>query len=150
MALDRNWIGEKMKTYLKYINEGYQTRSLFDHVPNEYMSTKKLTVPVRKKINGEIQKILKPTYFDAIPLQDIMNVLKKFGIVILQEDFREWSGLLLGGVSKTEMVNFNLGWKDQWGPDNSGKSYMVIPNVVFTMTYFKMPSGRYEVVGYIS
>ena len=134
----------------KFLNEGYNTRSLTSHIPSDYLSKKKLNAGERKKINTQIQKVLKQTYFKQIPLDQIFKILEKHGVVPLQEDNTYWSGLLIGGVSDTQMVHFNLGWENQYNTEHGMKRYMAIPNAVFTMTYYKMPSGKYEVIGYVS
>jgi hypothetical protein len=119
---------------------------------------RKLTQPVIKKINKEIHKYVKDTYYQAIPLQDIFDAMKKFGIVALQEDQTEWDGMLLGGVKKTEQVYFDLGWLDSWGGEGAGggvrpgsvPQYEVVPNARLNLSYYKMPSGKYEVLAYVS
>jgi hypothetical protein len=45
-----------------------------------------LNQSIKSKINREITNFLKPTYFNKIPLQPLFNILKKYGIVPLQED----------------------------------------------------------------
>jgi hypothetical protein len=132
------------------MNEAYSTRSLTSHIPPESMSKKTLKAGDRKKMNTQIQKLLKPTYFKQIPLSDIFKILEKSGIVPLQEDNTYWSGLLIGGSDRTEMVHFNLGWKNESKKVHSMDMYQAIPNAVLTMTYYKMQSGKYEVIAYVS
>lgn len=151
----------KLPTGTFNISEAVQVRSLMSHMPQDFMSKKKLKGNVRQKMNKEINKLLKPTYFDSIPLKDIFKILEKHGVVPLQEDATYWSGFLMGGTKKTEMVYFNLGWKnfedsglESGGgrvkyPNASGQ-YMIISNAVLALSYFKMPSGRYEVIAYVS
>lgn len=135
----------------KYITEGFSTRNLMSHIPPAWVSKKVLKVGDRKKINADLQKVLKPTYFKSIPLGQMFKVLEKHGLVPLQEDNTYWSGLLAGGVKETEMVHFNLGYKNDYKEDGKIKRYMAVPNAVMTMTYYKMPqSSNYEVIGYIS
>lgn len=109
----------------------------------------KLKAATRKKINKDLQKVLKQTYFNKIPLGDIFDVLEKYGIVPLQEDNTYWSGLLMGGRKQTEMVSIDLGWKE---PIDVVSNYVYdkIPNAALVMTYYIMPSGKYEVIGYVS
>lgn len=145
---------------LKEFNEAAVVRSLMSHMPQDFMSSKKLPANLRKRANTDINTLLKPTYFDSIPLKDIFKILEKHGIVPLQEDATYWSGILTGGVKKTEMVYFNLGWKEYPGklektvsakyPNRHGQ-YLIIPNAVLSLSYYKMPkSGRYEVIAYVS
>ena len=102
---------------------------------------------MKKKINNEIFKYLKPTYFDKIPLQPLFDILDKHGLIPLQEDQTYWDGFLVGGVSKTERVEFALGiksFKDEFN------RYPVITNAELQLTYYKMPqSGKYEIIAYV-
>jgi hypothetical protein len=102
-----------------------------------------LNRPTINKINKEIWKLLEPTYFSQIPLSDICQILNKYNLVILQEDDTEWSGFLLGGIKRTEQVDFPLGWlntKDQDGMFQKVKESML------TLSFYKMQSGKWEVI----
>jgi hypothetical protein len=129
------------------IKEGYTIRSLTSEVPRDYISPTKANASIRSRINKDLHKLLKPTYFKLIPLDKIFNVLDKHGIVVLQEDQTEWSGFLTGGIKSTVQVHFLLGWKDSMDED---KRYQVIPNMALNLSYFKMPSGKFEVISYVS
>ena len=131
-----------------YLNE-MVLNNLFGHIPKKYLSKRKIKTSERNKINKQIQKFLKPIYFSDIPLDGIFDILDKFGIKAIQEDNTEWSGFLMGGSKQTEMVHFNLGWKDEYERVSGKKVYMAIQNAVMTMTYYKMPSGKFEIIAYI-
>lgn len=140
---------EKMEKWS--LTEGYTIKNnLLSHISPAWISKRKLKAGDKKKLNTELQKVLKQTYFKSIPLNRLFKIFEKHGVMVIQEDNTEWSGMLVGGVKKTEMVNFNLGWKDEMQELHGKKAYMAVPNSVFTMTYFKMPSGKYEVIGYVS
>jgi len=115
---------------------------------NQYINEIKNIVNARmkKKINTEITKLLKPIYFKAIPLQPLFDILEKYNLVPLQEDQTYWDGFLLGGVKKTERVSFDLGVKSTKDAKNR---YSVITNAELLLTYYKMESGKYEVIAYI-
>lgn len=121
-------------------------RNLTADVPKMWMAKQGFNSSIRNRINKDIHKILKPTYFKAIPLKAIMDAMGKHGVTLLDDDYTEWSGFFTGGVKDTQMVHFKLGWSDT--KDDKGM-HRVIPNAAFTMTYFKMPSGKYEVIGYV-
>ena len=112
-------------------------------------TTKKdrLTPKETKAINKEIHKLLEPIHFDIIPLSDIFDILERHGVQVLQEDQTPWSGLLLGGVDNTEQVYFDLA-KDQ--ETFEGRYIHMIGNCCLTLSYYKMQSGRYEVLAYIA
>jgi len=106
-----------------------------------------LNQSIKSKINREISDLLKPTYFNKIPLQPLFDILKKYGLIPLQEDRTYWDGFLLGGVKNTEQVYFDLGWEST---KNERNQYEVIRNASLALSYYKMPeSGRYEVIAYI-
>jgi len=117
----------------------------------EYLNENKLKVhkmsgAMKKKMNKKIYKVLKPTYFKEIPLQDIFDILEEHNFVPLQEDNTYWSGMLSGGVNKTEQVQFPLGVKDQIDENDM---YPVVKGVEMQLSYYKMPSGKYEVISYL-
>lgn len=111
-------------------------------------TTSILKPQIKKKMNNEIQKLLKPIYFVHIPLSDIFDILNKYNVVALQEDDTEWSGFLLGGVSKTEQVYFNLAFMDS--KNENGMYTNKIRNSMLALSYYKMGSGKYEVLSYIT
>jgi hypothetical protein len=138
----------KLKAYL---TEGYQIKSLLSHIPPAWVSKKHLNPATKKKVMKDLWTLLKPTYFKSIPLDQMFKILEKHGMVPLQEDNTYWSGLLIGGSKKTEMVTFPLGWKDEDVSDRGIKRYMAVPNSVLTMSYYKMDaSGKFEVIAYVS
>ena len=118
----------------KYLNEGRMEKA------------QAIPANIKRKINKDISMVIKPTYFDKIPLDEIFDVLKKYDIVVLQEDGRPWEGFLTGGINKTEQVHFDLGWT--WKKDNRGY-HPVIPNANLQLSYYKMESGRFEIISYI-
>ena len=138
--------------------------NLLSHISPPMISHQILKPGERSKMNRELTKVLKQTYFEAIPLDKMFKVLDKYGLVPLQEDNTKWSGILTGGTKKTEEVNFPLGWKKMPEKDikkrgyegskitypNSNGQYFAVPNALLRMTYYKMQSGKYEVIGYIT
>jgi len=106
----------------------------------------KLKSATKSKINKDLDKVLKQTYFNKIPLKDIFNVLEKYDIVPLQEDYTYWSGILSGGRKETERVAIILGLKET--QDERGM-YTPISDAELIITYYIMPSGKYEVIGYV-
>ncbi len=86
----------------------------------------------------------KTRYFDSIPLGDIFSALKRRNIIVLDSDGTPWSGMLLGvrGQETFEIAFGNN--KDEEG------FYIPIDNSVLWMSWYKMQSGRYEIVVYVS
>jgi len=106
------------------------------------LASNKLVASTKKHINNEIWKLLKPTFFSQIPLHDIVQILNKYGFVILQEDDTAWSGFLMGGVKKTEYVHFDLGFLNTL---DQHKRYKKVTNSMLELSYYKMGNGKYEI-----
>jgi len=86
----------------------------------------------RKDNVNKLLNILGKTYFPAIPLDLIFAIVETgFENKIIDEDGTPWSGLLLG--------------------DNSHTAFK-IKNIKYTLflSWYKMPSGNYEIVAYVS
>mgnify|MGYP000417057461 CR=1 FL=1 len=92
---------------------------------------------VRKKINKEIGKYLKPIYFDEIPLGGLFTILENHGYRACQEDGRPWSGFLVGREGHLGFAIRGIG------------STLLHKNHLELMWY-RMPSGRYEITAYVS
>jgi hypothetical protein len=98
-----------------------------------------ITLPqsIRKPLSNALYAVLKPTYFDGIPMQQIMDSFKTVGVSVIQEDGTEWSGMFTGREGR---ANIELAF--------NGK---VVENAALALTWHKMEkSGKFEVVGYIS
>ena len=108
-----------------------------------------LNASVKKKINKDIRNLTTPKnktrYFDAIPLQDIFNILSKYGVVVLQEDNTPWDGFLTG---KSATVDFTIAPTDSEYGDTL-KTYTPYTNASLRLQWYKMQSGRYEITTYI-
>jgi hypothetical protein len=119
-----------MKTFKQYIEMAYG---------------KSLTTAEKKTANDMIYAITKG-YHDKIPLRAVFDVLTQIGVHAVQEDGTPWSGFLVGGAecgteeAKNQRVNFSLVRTDTKTPLN---------NSLF-LSWCKMPSGRYEIVSYLS
>ncbi len=113
-----------------------------------------LSSSVKSKLNRAIHDLVTNTYFREIPLDEIIDILEREGILLLQEDFTPWAGFLLG---HDEQVYFTLGdknqIKDNYGKDNQGRdllAYEPYTNAMLAMSYYKMSSGKFEIVAYIT
>jgi hypothetical protein len=105
---------------------------------------KKLPREVKSKINKDLTKMTSGNkYFDSIPLEDIFDILKKYGVTILMEDQTRWSGFLAGADARD---TFDLGYIES---KDANKRHIVIDNSSLVMSWHKMPSGRYEIVAYV-
>lgn len=75
-------------------------------------------------------------YHSQIPLGKMFDAMKSAGLVAVQEDGTPWSGLLCGAEGRA-VVPLADG-------DLNPTRY------TFTLSWYKMPSGRYEVTPYVS
>jgi len=99
------------------------------------------------KANKEIHAL--GNYHEVIPLQDIFDILRKYDIVALQEDGAKWSGLLVGGAEcGSEKANDQYALFTLASP--VGDLGYVPINKTLRLQWCKMPSGKYEIVSYVS
>lgn len=102
----------------------------------------------RHKINRDLQKLLKPTYFRKIPLASIAEVLEKHSVVMLQEDHTEWAGILCG---KKGRLVCELADSYNYLPIGGTRLFYPYTNAMLILTWYKMPeTGNYEVLCYVS
>lgn len=98
----------------------------------------KINAVIRKAAGKEVYEALKATYFESIPLSLIQEALKPFNLMICDEEGNPWEGLLCG---REAHEIFSIA-------DTEGKG--IITNTSLSLSWYKMTSGRYEIVGYIS
>lgn len=84
---------------------------------------------LKNRTNKELQKF--NDYFAEIPLSDIFAVVEKNIGMVVQEDGTRWSGFLCGeaGQASFQIAGYRFHLQLDW---------------------YKMQSGRYEIVVYIS
>jgi len=99
----------------------------------------RLKVADRKKMNARFYELGKK-YHEAIPLHDISVTLQDHGLELLDDDYTPWSGLLCGSNSQ---CTFNVG-------QHTDNGYDAVKNSVLCLSWYRMPSGRYEIVVYLS
>ncbi len=107
----------------------------------------KVSASDKRFLNKELYKKTSGTYFDKIPLKDIMDILSKRNLVLLQEDNTVWSGMLLGNQG-TEY--FDIAYKGSSYKDSGFVRYVPVINSSLALQWYKMESGRYEIVTYVT
>lgn len=115
--------------------------------PTEKEST--LPPDIKKRVNNEIhEKVTKQIYHDQIPLDTIFGILEDHGIVPLAEDNTEWSGFLLG---REAHINFDIAPIGSKHPSDDPQRpfYKRFKNASLSLSWYKMPSGRYEILCHI-
>jgi hypothetical protein len=90
----------------------------------------------KRAINKDIGKILQPNvYLNEIPLDDLMDVCSHHGYLVVDEEGNRWSGFLCG---REGMVYFDL-----------SNGFTIVKNAKLCLQWYKMQSGRYEVIAYV-
>jgi hypothetical protein len=102
---------------------------------------------IKRKVGSELSKISSPPYYSEIPLDLIAKILEKYNLVLLQEDLLEWSGMLLGSDSQTTITvgDLTTGQKQSYGT-----VYKPYTNTSLALSWYKMQSGKFEVVCYLA
>lgn len=109
----------------------------------------KMPARVRARVRKEISEALSESYYKEIPIQEIDDVLRKHGYLLIQEDYTPWNGMLVG---TNAMAFFRIGQiegavETQYSKE---KLYPQVSNTGIQMTWYKMPSGKYEIVAYLT
>lgn len=105
----------------------------------------KLDSRTRRIVNKELSKL--PTYNNCIPVEEINDVLKKNGLLLLQEDGTPYEGIFCGEEGYS---NLEIGYLNSENKINDIKFYTPIRNSSLVLTWYKMRPGRYEIVTYLS
>ena len=92
---------------------------------NNAHTSRKEEMKLRRVANDIIANVTKVNYFDGLPVNTFKAVLIECG----------FNGEALDGI-----------YTGREGQNTE----QVGPNTWFTMTWYRMPSGRYEVVAYLS
>lgn len=93
----------------------------------------------KNKINRQLYVATKG-YQEKIPINKIADILKSYGYMLVQEDNTLWSGMFVGS-SGNAFINISRSKNGVLHP---------IHNAGLVMTWYKMQSGRYEIVAYIA
>ncbi len=112
----------------------------------DYKNQLTLKAPIRSKMNREFNKM--GDYFDELPIDEMFDVLLKYNIVPLQEDYTKWAGMFLGGGKRTERASMHLGYMN---PETD--EWQVIKNAMLIFTYYYVEgksARKWEVIKYIS
>ena len=97
-------------------------------------------------VNKEISALITNRYFHSIPLDDIFSVLEKYGLIPLQEDYTQWSGFLTG---ETGHADIDVGYASSKREKDGITFYTPTRNNMLHLSWYTMPSGKYEVTAYL-
>ena len=96
----------------------------------------KINRKTRTQLQKTVRDILKPNYFEDIPLTEIFDALKEHNCIVVQEDGEPWQGFLCGEEGDA-LFRFNY----------EGE---LCDNACLALQWYKMHSGKWETTGYIS
>jgi hypothetical protein len=102
---------------------------------------------IPKKTKNKINKtlgVLSSFHWDDIPLDKIFETLHNEGYYPLQEDHTQWSGFLCGREGRM-FLTIGTGI-----PDHRGIYLETMKNTCLAVSWYKLQSGRYEVITYVS
>lgn len=109
----------------------------------------KLTQNKKKEVNKDLSELLQKNNFGSIPLNNIFELLEMNGLVPLQDNNTEWSGILTVENGK---INLKLGDETTKYKFNEMDTYTPLNNTSLTITWHKMEgdSKKYEVEAHVS
>lgn len=110
---------------------------LFENVDrNQFKAIDEMARPNTKLVNKEISQLITNKYFDSIPAQQIQAILDKYNLgKDVETNENVMDGIYTGREGRMDAPVS----KDQRGNVNA----------TFIMTWYKMESGRYEIVSYV-
>ena len=123
-------LDQAVETAREMVREG-GGEGIFENQP-----IKEMAKPNTKPINRELNALTTGKYFDSIPSKPIQEILYRYNLgkdVETGEDVM--SGIYTGAQGRME-VSIS---KNQHGKTN----------LIFVMTWYKLESGRYEIVPYV-
>ena len=130
-----------IKSFKKFIIEGVNPKPV------------KMNASLRKKAKEALSKCVKDIYYREIPITEICAELKKVGVVVLQEDYTEWSGMLIGAQSHATLTlgDGSKGIPAHW--DMKETIYPAFDNAALAIQWYKdvkRKDMKYEINAYIS
>lgn len=97
---------------------------------------REMAKPSTRAVNKELHALTTNQYFQSIPTQEIQTILDKYGMgTNVETNERVMDGIFTGHEGRMS---------EPIGKNQKGEA-----NMYFTMTWYKMPSGRYEIVPYV-
>lgn len=124
------------------MNDGI--KNIFNKLIESKLEGETLDRLVKDRLNRDLDKLTRNIFFRDIPMEEIIDVLSKEDLVLLQEDNTIWSGFFTGEEGRE---NISLGF--EWTEDRG--RYTEIENARLILSWYKRrETGNYEIVAYIS
>jgi len=114
----------------------YGVDNLYGSIIVDMSKSTKIDAKTRRSINKDLDKLTTNVYFFKIPIDDIFTILKKQSLIPVQEDGTAWDGILCGDSGKA--------------PIEIGFHGKLVSNSHLLLTWYKIDSGKYEIVCYMS
>ena len=97
--------------------------------------------PSRKKANAAIYALTANKYFTAVPLDALVRACEEAGYAFDEEEI---ACILCGREGRATWSLYRTTEVPGYG------TFREAVNAMLVLTWYKMPSGRYEVVSYVS
>lgn len=117
-----------MNDYLLYLSGVITENQLLDKMNS------KIPANIKKKVNDELHDI--GNYHESIPIRTIEDILEMFNISLINEDGSAFSAIFTGREGRTTI--------------DLAINNVPVTNSMLSLTWHKMPSGRYEIISYLS
>ena len=104
-----------------------------------------INTKVRRQVNRALDLAINKERHESIPLGTISAILRQHGLVILQEDYTEWSGFILG-------VNDHDYFELAKAESLHNGFYTPLKNSMLAMSWYRYshPSYRYEILAHLT
>jgi len=114
----------------------------------------RITAPIKKKLFNAVHQFGTNSdtgnkYWDHIPIHEMMEAIEQFGYTLLQEDNTPWEGML-SGADESIVIPIGVKRRDRGESEGEYRESYVPTNAGLALSWYKMPSGRYEITAYIS
>ena len=133
---------QRLFEVMKRVNSDFVIKENFVSEANK---PNRLDALLRKKINRELSAL--PNYHEGIPMDLIENILEKYGLLILQEDNTAYEGIFTGEEGRAQIA---IGFISTAYQEDNITFYTPIDNSMLILTWYKMGSGKMEIVSYLS
>lgn len=137
---------EEWREYRKAFAKRFETSASMPVGEALGQKARRLDPGLRRKLNDRISDIAQG-YQRSIPLDAIADLLRQYGLVLLQEDGTEYSGILTG---RDGTALIRIGWLDSAYDQHTIQAYEPIPNSALSLSWHKMETGTWETVAYLS
>lgn len=134
------------KTKLSNISDRFIT-AMWD-LPNSLNEARnsvlKLDSKIKRKVNKELADKVHNQYYKELFPDWVYEVLGPFGLVMVSEDGSPFEAMFMGDKGRT-VINISSD-----GLQKENGLYQMYEDTALSYSWYKMPSGSYEIVAYLT